>query len=150
MRLLNNPVLISAIIISLLFTSMAQLQAEVVGSMAVKIQEYQPTASMEIGQLKRVLEHKIVRQRLRDYGLDEAEVANRLSTLSAAQIHILAHASNKLLAAGDKVVINGDDDEGPSLLTIVAAVTLITLVAILIYMLIFKDTKSKGMTLFSD
>lgn len=50
------------------------------------------------------LENKVVRQRLLDLGLSEAEVDSKLSQLSPAQLHQVAMQIDQQIAAGD------DDD----------------------------------------
>lgn len=51
--------------------------------------------------IQRALETKIVKEKLKSYGLNEKEVNEKLEELSDEQIHVLAQASEKLLAGGD-------------------------------------------------
>lgn len=55
----------------------------------------------KIQTIQRALENKIVKDKLKAYGLNENEIDDKLKSLSDAQIHILAQASEKILAGGD-------------------------------------------------
>jgi predicted PurR-regulated permease PerM len=51
--------------------------------------------------IQRALETKQVQEKLKDYGLTPEEVSSRLSTMTPEQIHMLATASDDVLAGGD-------------------------------------------------
>jgi Family of unknown function (DUF6627) len=51
--------------------------------------------------VRKVLEHKIVKQRLQDIGLSEEEINTRLDRLSDGQLHLMAMQVNALIPAGD-------------------------------------------------
>ena len=51
--------------------------------------------------VQRALEHRLVAQKLRDYGVSTEEVKSRLATLSDADLHTLASASAGLPSGGD-------------------------------------------------
>ena len=51
--------------------------------------------------VRHALEHKLVAQKLRDYGVDPANVEARLATMSDADVHTLASASKGLPSGGD-------------------------------------------------
>jgi hypothetical protein len=53
--------------------------------------------------VQRALEHKIVAQKLRDYGVAPAEIQHRLASLSDAELHQLASATRGLPTGGDGV-----------------------------------------------
>ncbi|MCX7857231.1 MAG: PA2779 family protein [Deltaproteobacteria bacterium] len=57
----------------------------------------------DIDKIKNVLEMKIVAEKLKAYGLSPEEVKAKLSEMSPEQIHMLAQASNNLLAGGDGI-----------------------------------------------
>ncbi|MCS6999053.1 MAG: PA2779 family protein [Aquificaceae bacterium] len=57
----------------------------------------------ELAKVQRALESKEVQEKLRAYGLTKEEVESKLSQLSDQQIHMLAKASDKVLAGGDGV-----------------------------------------------
>jgi hypothetical protein len=50
---------------------------------------------------QRVLEHKVVAQKLRDYGMTPADAQLRLATMSDEDLHTLASASKGLPSGGD-------------------------------------------------
>jgi hypothetical protein len=50
---------------------------------------------------QRVLEHKVVAQKLRDYGMTPADAQARLATMSDEDLHTLASASKGLPSGGD-------------------------------------------------
>jgi uncharacterized protein DUF6627 len=50
---------------------------------------------------QRVLENKVVAQKLRDYGVAPADAQARLASMSDADLHTLASASNGLPSGGD-------------------------------------------------
>jgi hypothetical protein len=51
--------------------------------------------------VQRALEHKVVAQKLRDYGVSPAEVEARLANLSDADLHQVATAAKGLPSGGD-------------------------------------------------
>lgn len=55
----------------------------------------------DIQKIQRALESKIVQEKLKAYGLTKEEIQEKLSQLSDDQIHMLAKASDKVLAGGD-------------------------------------------------
>ncbi|MFN3946815.1 MAG: PA2779 family protein [Aquificaceae bacterium] len=57
----------------------------------------------DIAKIQRALESKELQEKLKAYGLTKEEVESKLSQLSDEQIHMLAKASDKVLAGGDGV-----------------------------------------------
>lgn len=55
----------------------------------------------DLKKIQRLLENKIVRQRLLDFGLTEAEVASRLHHLSDQEIHQISAHLDSLIPGGD-------------------------------------------------
>jgi hypothetical protein len=55
--------------------------------------------------VRKVLEHKIVKQRLQDLGLSTEEINTRLNRLSDGQLHLMAMQVNALIPAGDDGVV---------------------------------------------
>jgi hypothetical protein len=51
--------------------------------------------------VQRALEHKLVAQKLRDYGVKPEEVQSRLASMSDQDLHTLASASKGLPSGGD-------------------------------------------------
>lgn len=75
--------------------------------------------------VQRVLEAKIVQQRLRDLGLSPEEINTRLHRLSDAQLHQVAAQVNSLIPGGIESELN-----------LILTVLLIILVAVVIVILI--------------
>jgi len=57
----------------------------------------------EINKIQKALENKLVKEKLKAYGLTDEEVKEKLSKMSDNQIHMLAQASDKVLAGGDAI-----------------------------------------------
>jgi hypothetical protein len=55
----------------------------------------------DMATIQRTLEHKLVKQRLKDLGYTDDEIKARLDRLSNAEIHSLAAQLDSLLPAGD-------------------------------------------------
>ena len=53
--------------------------------------------------VQKALEHRLVAQKLRDYGVQPAEVQARLASMSDEDLHTLASASKGLPSGGDAV-----------------------------------------------
>ena len=62
-----------------------------------------PSLSQDITTIQTALENKLVQEKLLAYGLSADEVKAKLAALSPSQIHVLAHASNDVLAGGDGI-----------------------------------------------
>jgi hypothetical protein len=76
--------------------------------------------------VQRALEHKLVAQKLRDYGVAPAEVQARLATMSDADLHQLATTAKGLPSGGDA-------------LGVVVTLLVIVLLVIIILKLMHKD-----------
>jgi len=57
----------------------------------------------DIDKIKLALENKIVQEKLRAYGLTPDEIKSKISGMTEEQVHLLAHASDSVLAGGDGV-----------------------------------------------
>jgi len=55
----------------------------------------------EINKIQKVLEMQIVAEKLRAYGLSADDVKAKVQGLSDEQLHVMAQASDKVLAGGD-------------------------------------------------
>jgi len=97
---LRNPLLALMVILHLLNFLTAPATAGMVGALASN-----PDAGMikaeELSRIQRVLETQIVKSQLEAYGLTSEETRERLQGLSDDQIHLLAQASDRVLAGGD-------------------------------------------------
>lgn len=58
----------------------------------------------DLATIQSALEHKVVQQRLQDLGFTPAEIQQRLSQASNADLHQLAVESEKVMAGGDIIV----------------------------------------------
>jgi hypothetical protein len=76
--------------------------------------------------VQRALEHRLVAQKLKDYGVTPAEVEARLASLDDAELHTLASAARGLPSGGDG-------------LGIVVTLLVIVLLLILIMKLLNKE-----------
>lgn len=56
---------------------------------------------IEIEKIQKALENKVVVDKLSAYGLHPDEIKNKLSRMSDDQVHLLAQASDDVLAGGD-------------------------------------------------
>ena len=59
----------------------------------------------DVNTIQQALESKIVQVKLKAYGLTPDEVTSKLSTMTPNQIHMLATASDDLLAGGDAATL---------------------------------------------
>jgi len=55
----------------------------------------------DINTIQQALETKVVKEKLKDYGLSTDEIDSKLSLMTAGQIHLLATASQDVLLGGD-------------------------------------------------
>jgi hypothetical protein len=84
------------------------------------------TRDADLVVVQRTLEHKLVAQKLRDYGVAPDEVRSRLASMSDQDLHTLASASKGLPSGGDS-------------LGAVIAILLVVLLVILILKLLNKE-----------
>jgi len=66
------------------------------GSSATRVEK-------DLATIQTALENRLVQEKLLAYGLSSDEVKAKLSSLSPSQIHILAQASDDVLAGGDGI-----------------------------------------------
>jgi hypothetical protein len=85
----------------------------------------------EIGKIQRALETEIVKEKLKAYGLTPDEINTKISDLTDEQIHMLAQASDNILAGAD---------DG---LGILIAILLIVLIVILVLKLSGKTVSAR-------
>ncbi|ADC89151.1 conserved hypothetical protein [Thermocrinis albus DSM 14484] len=64
-------------------------------------QQLESSREENIRTIQRALESKIVQEKLKAYGLTKEEVEKKLKEMDDQQIHMLAQASQKVLAGGD-------------------------------------------------
>ena len=61
--------------------------------------------STDLGKIQKILETKMIRERLEKFGFSQAEIQSRLGELSDQQIHQLALRLDELKVGGDGTVI---------------------------------------------
>lgn len=57
--------------------------------------------TQEIDKIKLALENKLVQEKLRAYGFTAEEIKSKLEGMTEGQIHLLAQASDNIIAGGD-------------------------------------------------
>jgi hypothetical protein len=80
----------------------------------------------DVEKIRIALENKLVQEKLRAYGLSADEVRTKLAEMTPSQIHLLAQASDDVLAGGDG-------------LGAVIGVLIIVILVIVIFKLLGKD-----------
>ena len=98
---LRNPVLALAIAGWFFLFNSAPAMAGLVGSKPASEEVSKINREEDIKTIQRALESKIVQEKRRAYGLSKEEIERKLSEMDDQQIHILARASEKVLAGGD-------------------------------------------------
>ena len=86
----------------LLFTS-APAAAGLIDSMPSSVQASEAVRGAEIDSIQKVLEMRIMTDKLQAYGLSADEVRANLQGMSDEQLHMMAQASDRVLAGGDGV-----------------------------------------------
>ena len=91
-------------ILAVLMFSLIPLQSE--GMLApadesIVSTEIGSTRIEDLQTVKKVLEQKIVQQRLQDIGLSQEDINARLDRLSDGQLHVMATQLNAVIPAGD-------------------------------------------------
>lgn len=107
MRLMRNKLYRLSIIIIILasFTPLSliskSVEAAVVNSQMISPDGKTPARDIDEGKVRRMLEDKIVAERLKSYGLSKEEVTAKMDKMSDEQIHQLASLSDRIPAGGD-------------------------------------------------
>lgn len=98
-------------------------QASMLGSQMVT-ENNEPITDRDIDEIKvkRVLEHKLVSERLKSSGLSKEQVVQRMDNMSDQEIHKLASMSDKIPAGGNAA--------GP----LIGALVLVVVVLLVIYL----------------
>jgi uncharacterized membrane protein len=97
---LRSPVLALAIAGWFFLFNSAPAVAGLVGSKPASEEVSKINREEDIKTIQRALESKIVQEKLKAYGLSKEEIEKKLSEMDDQQIHILAKASEKVLAGG--------------------------------------------------
>jgi hypothetical protein len=124
---IRKPFLAVCLAAYLLCLFSAPAVAEMIGSVTSSETSGQGFRETEISKIQCALETVIVKEKLKAYGLSSDEINAKLQDLTGEQIHLLAQASDEVLAGGD------------SGLGAVIAILLIILIVILILKLSGKS-----------
>lgn len=68
---------------------------------SVTFSEVGASRAKDLQSVKKVLEQKIVQERLQEIGLSQEDINTRLDKLSDGQLHLMAMQVNSLIPAGD-------------------------------------------------
>jgi len=98
---LRNPMLALAIASWFSLFNSAPAVAGLISSKPASEEVSKINREEDIRTIQRALESKIVQEKLKAYGLSKEEIEKKLSEMDDQQIHILARASEKVLAGGD-------------------------------------------------
>jgi len=90
--------------------------------------------SSDLGKIQKFLETKMVRERLKEFGLTPEEIQTRLSQLSDQQIHQLALRL-------DELMVGGNDALGVIILILVIAILVVLLIQLTGHKIVIKSTK---------
>lgn len=127
LRKAAHPFIVLAVVFYFGFLNFSPAFAGMVGSvMSDESTQINSLRDMEITKIQRALENELVREKLQAYGLSPQQVQEKLSQMSDEQIHMLAQASDRVLAGGD-------------LLGTIIGVLIIVLLVVLILKLMGKE-----------
>jgi len=99
----RRPLLVLGVALYLTFFLTSPTLAGMVGSLASPDLQASEIRAGEIKKIQVALENELVRAKLSAYGLSSDEVNQKLDQMSDEQIHLLAQASDDLLAGGNGV-----------------------------------------------
>ncbi|MBP8696306.1 MAG: PA2779 family protein [Syntrophobacterales bacterium] len=118
---LRNPLLAAAVSLALTAFLTAPATAAMLGGLASAPDPGRPRGE-ELSRIQRALETEIVRSGLEAHGLTPGEALERLQAISDEQLHLMAQASDRVLAGGD----GGE--------VVVAVLLIILLVLLILYL----------------
>lgn len=107
MRLFPRPVRFATALVMLVYwcgLHAAPAFAGLAPSQPTGMTQVSGTRDADLVVVQRALEHRVVAQKLRDYGVAPEQVKARLGTLSDQDLHTLASASRGLPSGGDDAV----------------------------------------------
>jgi hypothetical protein len=104
-RKYRNPSWAVIMALYLLCLSGTPSLAGMIGSVTSRPSIDQETRQQELSVIQRALESELIKAKLEAYGLTPDETRARLLGLSDEQIHLLAQASDNVLAGGDGVEV---------------------------------------------
>lgn len=104
LELFRKPLLALCVAGWLFFSNSAPALAGLVDSKPAS-EQLSHVREQELSKVRRALESKELQEKLKSYGLTKEEVEQKLSQLSDEQVHMLAKASDKVLAGGDAISV---------------------------------------------
>ena len=134
---LRNPILALLLAGWFFFLNSAPAVAGLIDSKPANEEMKNISREEDIKKIQRALESKIVKEKLKAYGLSKEEVEKKLSEMDDQQIHMLAKSSEKVLAGGDSVLVKASEKalaEGDS--DLVIALLVITILLVILPMLV--------------
>ncbi len=122
-----NLILILAIITSLLSSASLSITAEasIIKSQIIGTEGAKSSREINEKKVRRVLENKIVYEKLKSYDLSKKEIESKIDKMNDEQIHQLAILSDKLTAGGDG-------------LATAAVLVLVVFVIVLLFLMVTK------------
>jgi hypothetical protein len=99
----RKPLLVFCIAVYLTFFLTSPTLAGMVGSFASPDLQSSEIRAEEIGKIQVALENELVTAKLSAYGLTADDVNQKLGQMTDEQIHLLAQASDDILAGGNGV-----------------------------------------------
>ncbi|MCX7739057.1 MAG: PA2779 family protein [Hydrogenothermaceae bacterium] len=104
LKKLKNPLVALSMAGYMTFLSISPAIASMVDStLSSKQENIQTQRDVDLEKVQRALENKLVKEKLKAYGLTEEEVKEKLSQMSDQQIQMLAQASDRVLVGGDGI-----------------------------------------------
>ncbi len=101
MQALRNPLWAAGLAMYLLCLSGTPAVAGMIGSVTSRSTFNQDTKRHELNIIQRALENELVKAKFEAFGLTPDEIQAKLQGLSDEQIHLLAQASDNVLAGAD-------------------------------------------------
>ena len=103
MTALRRPLLVLSVALYLTFFLTSPTLAGMVGSLASPDLQASEMRAEEVKKIQVALENDLVRAKLIAYGLTAEEVNQKLDQMTDQQLHLLAQASDDILAGGNGV-----------------------------------------------
>ena len=103
MTALRRPLLVLSVALYLIFFLTSPTLAGMVGSLASPDLQASEMRAEEVKKIQVALENELVRAKLIAYGLTAEEVNQKLDQMTDQQLHLLAQASDDILAGGNGV-----------------------------------------------
>jgi hypothetical protein len=101
-------------------------EASIANSQILSLKKsYSQSREVNLSKIRKMLENKLVSEKLRSHGLSAEEINQKLDKMSDAQIHQLAALSDKITAGGDGAIA-------------VAVVVLVIFVIVIILLIVLR------------